>query len=107
MLHILMCYRQVATLRKSINDAVATKSDTMTKMGAILAAGILDAGGRNVTIALLSPAGHKKMAAIVGLAIFPQFWYWYPEVHFLSLAFTPTAIIGLNKDLEVSDSRSV
>jgi 26S proteasome regulatory subunit N2 len=61
----------------------------------------VDAGGRNVTIALQSQSGHKKMAAIVGVAIFCQFWFWYPLVHFLSLAFTPTAVIGLNKDLEI------
>jgi len=40
------------------------------------------------------------MPSIVGLAIFTQFWYWYPLVHFISLSFTPTAIIGLNKDLK-------
>ena len=92
---------KLALLRKSIADAMAIKSDTMTKLGAILAAGILDAGGRNVTISQLSASGHKKMAAIVGLALFPQFWYWYPLVHFLSLAFTPTAVIGLNRNLEM------
>lgn len=35
------------------------------------------------------------------MALFTQFWYWYPLTHFLSLAFTPTGILGLNKDLEV------
>ena len=92
---------KLALLRKSISDAMNIKSDTMTKLGAILAAGIVDAGGRNVTISLLSSSGHKKMAAIVGLALFPQFWYWYPLIHFLSLAFTPTAILGLNKNLDM------
>ena len=92
---------KLALLRKSIADAMAIKSDTMTKLGAILAAGIVDAGGRNVTISQLSASGHKKMAAIVGLALFPQFWYWYPLIHFLSLAFTPTAVIGLNRNLEM------
>ena len=92
---------KLALLRKSIADAMAIKSDTMTKLGAILAAGIVDAGGRNVTISQLSASGHRKMAAIVGLALFPQFWYWYPLVHFLSLAFTPTAVIGLNRNLEM------
>ena len=92
---------KLALLRKSIADAMAIKSDTMTKLGAILAAGIVDAGGRNVTISQLSASGHKKMAAIVGLALFPQFWYWYPLIHFLSLAFTPTAVIGLNRNVEM------
>lgn len=77
------------------------KGDTMTKLGSILAAGIMDAGGRNASLSLLSPTGHKKMAAIVGMAIFPQFWYWFPLVHFISLAFSVTAVIGLDKDLKM------
>lgn len=75
--------------------------DTMSKMGAILASGILDAGGRNVTIKLLSKSKHDKITAVVGLAVFSQFWYWYPLIYFVSLAFSPTAFIGLNYDLKV------
>lgn len=70
-------------------------------MGAILASGILDAGGRNVTIRLLSKTKHDKMTAVVGLAVFSQFWYWYPLIYFISLAFSPTALVGLNYDLKV------
>ena len=61
----------------------------------------IEIGGRNVTISLQSRSGHLNMPAIVGMAVFTQFWYWFPLTHFLSLAFTPTAIIGLNKDLKV------
>ena len=75
--------------------------DTMSKMGAILASGILDAGGRNVTIRLLSKTKHDKVTAVVGLAVFSQFWYWYPLIYFISLSFSPTAFIGLNYDLKV------
>merc|ERR1712168_1083978 len=75
--------------------------DVMAKFGAILAQGIIDAGGRNVTVSLQSRTGHTNMQAIVGLLVFTQFWYWFPLSHFLSLAFQPTAIIGLNKDLEM------
>ena len=48
--------------------------DTMAKFGAMLASGILDAGGRNLTIALISPSGHVRMPAVVGLAVFAQYW---------------------------------
>lgn len=94
---------KLAVFRKAVADSMASKTDTMTKVGAILAAGIIDAGGRNVTISLMSPSGHKKMAAIVGMAMFPQFWYWYPLSHFVSLAFTPTAVIGLNRNLQIPE----
>ncbi|KAJ8277195.1 hypothetical protein GJAV_G00072450, partial [Gymnothorax javanicus] len=83
---------------KVINDK---HDDVMAKFGAILAQGILDAGGRNVTISLQSRTGHTHMPTVVGLLVFTQFWFWFPLSHFLSLAFTPTAIIGLNKDLKM------
>merc|ERR1719486_295119 len=73
----------------------------MGKMGAILAAGILDAGGRNVAINLHSRAGFHRDLSLVGLALFTQYWYWYPLTYFLSLSFVPTALIGLNRDLDL------
>ena len=92
---------KVAGVRKLYEKIISDKhEDPMAKFGAVLAQGILDAGGRNVTISLLSRTGHANMPAIVGMAVFTQFWYWYPLTHMLSLAFTPTAIIGLNKNLE-------
>ncbi|KAL5998534.1 26S proteasome non-ATPase regulatory subunit 1 A [Asimina triloba] len=87
--------------RRQLEKIVLDKhEDTMSKMGAILASGILDAGGRNVTIRLLSKTKHDKITAVVGLAVFSQFWYWYPLIYFISLSFSPTAFIGLNYDLK-------
>merc|ERR1712062_9932 len=33
--------------------------------------------------------------------IFTQYWYWFPLAHFLSLAFTPSCVIGLNENLDM------
>mmetsp|Transcript_12057 Transcript_12057/g.28050 ORF Transcript_12057/g.28050 Transcript_12057/m.28050 type:complete len:305 (+) Transcript_12057:194-1108(+) len=74
---------------------------TMTKMGAVLAHGLLDAGGRNVTLSLSSRAGFTKASAVVGVALWAQHWYWYPLQHMLGLSFSPTALIGLNKDFKM------
>ncbi|KAJ0555249.1 putative armadillo-like helical, 26S proteasome regulatory subunit RPN2 [Helianthus annuus] len=93
---------RVGAFRRQLEKIILDKhEDTMSKMGAILASGILDAGGRNVTIKLLSKTKHDKMTAVIGLAVFTQFWYWYPLIYFISLAFSPTALIGLNYDLKV------
>ncbi|XP_022903059.1 26S proteasome non-ATPase regulatory subunit 1-like [Onthophagus taurus] len=75
--------------------------DVMTKFGAILAQGIIDAGGRNVTLSLQSRTGHTNMLAVVGTHIFTQYWYWFPLTHCLSLAFTPSCVIALNADLKM------
>ena len=75
--------------------------EVLSRFGAILAAGVLDAGGRNVTISLRSRSGHKRMSAIIGMAVFTQSWYWHPLLHFLSLSFSPTAMIALNGELKM------
>ncbi|KAG6593786.1 26S proteasome non-ATPase regulatory subunit 1-like A, partial [Cucurbita argyrosperma subsp. sororia] len=93
---------RVGAFRRQLEKIILDKhEDTMSKMGAILASGILDAGGRNVTIRLSSKTKHDKITAVIGLAVFSQFWYWYPLIYFISLAFSPTAFIGLNYDLKV------
>ncbi|KAL1188769.1 26S proteasome non-ATPase regulatory subunit 1 -like protein B [Cardamine amara subsp. amara] len=93
---------RVGAFRRQLENIILDKhEDTIRKMGAILASGILDAGGRNVTIRLLSKTKHDKVTAVIGLAVFSQFWYWHPLIYFISLAFSPTAFIGLNYDLKV------
>jgi len=93
---------KVASIRKLYETIIKDKhEEAMAKFGAVLSQGILDAGGRNVTISLQSRSGYNNMASIVGMTIFTQFWYWYPLTHFLSLAFTPTAFIGLNSNLDM------
>ena len=32
---------------------------------------------------------------------FFQYWYWFPLAHFLSLAFSPSCVIGLNENLDM------
>ena len=75
--------------------------DPMARFGAALGQGLIDAGGRNVTISLQSCAGSRNMNAIIGMALFCQFWYWYPLAHCVALAFEPTAVIGLTENLKV------
>lgn len=93
---------KVASIRKQLAKVVADRhEDAMAKFGCALALGIIDAGGRNCTIGLQTPTGNLNMAAIVGMAVFTQYWYWFPLTHFLSLSFTPTAVIGLDQELEI------
>jgi len=93
---------KVSALRKQLQKSIGDRhEDAMAKFGCALALGILDAGGRNCTIGLQTQTGNLNMAAIVGMAVFTQYWYWFPLTHFLALSFTPTSIIGVDSDLEI------
>lgn len=93
---------QLGTFRKTIEKFINDKSEeAMCRMGAIMAAGIIDAGGRNVTIGFRSSSGYFRSQSIVGMAIFAQYWYWYPLSYFISLIFTPSALIAVNVNLEL------
>ncbi|KAK6533789.1 proteasome regulatory particle base subunit [Orbilia ellipsospora] len=95
---------KVAEFRKTFERILSDKTeDVLSKFGAAVALGLLDAGGRNCTIGLQTATGSVDMSAVVGMACFTQYWYWFPLAHFLSLGFRPTGIIGLNVDLEVPD----
>lgn len=85
-------------LVKTINDK---HTPVVTKTGAILASGILEAGGRNVTISLQSRAGFLRGGAVVGMVLWMQHWYWYPLMHCISMSFSATMMMGLNKDFDV------
>ena len=93
---------KVSAIRKTLQRIISDRhEDAMAKFGCALALGIIDAGGRNCTIGLQTQTGNLNMAGIVGMAVFTQYWYWFPLTHFLSLSFTPTSVIGLDHDLNV------
>jgi len=96
---------KVATIKKLYNKMIEDKhEDVLSRMGAIISQGILNAAGRNATMSLTTRDGNLRQNAIVGLMMFCQHWYWYPMLNFLGLALTPTALIGLNGSLKVPKS---
>ncbi|EPQ62286.1 Bgt-5256 [Blumeria graminis f. sp. tritici] len=95
---------KVASIRKTLKKIVGDRhEDAMTKFGCALALGIIDAGGRNCTIGLQTQTGNLNMAGIVGMAVFTQYWYWFPFTHFLSLSFIPTSMVCLDHELDIPD----
>jgi 26S proteasome regulatory subunit N2 len=94
--------QSLAPFRKRLMVHIQDEREvTMTKMGAIMAQGIIDAGGRNVTIGLRAKSGYPRMTAVLSMLVFTQYWYWYPLSYFISLTFVPTAFIGLDSQLKM------
>merc|ERR1712050_670875 len=91
-------------LRKVIGDK---HEDVMTRFGAILANGVMDAGGRNSCASLFSESGVLRRGAAIGFCLFTQMWYWFPLIHMFSLTLTPTALIGLTGKLKIPKNFSV
>jgi len=87
-----------ALYTKVLNDK---HDDVMAKFGAILAQGIIDAGGRNVTVSLSSRTGHVWLQGAVGMLLFTHYWYWFPMSLCFGLAFQPTCAIAVNKQLDM------
>lgn len=87
-------------LRERINGLHGNRGvELMTRMGAIMSCGILDAAGRNSTLSLYTDVGSLRRSAVLGLALFTQHWYWYPLTHTISLALKPTVLIGVDTTL--------
>ena len=65
-------------------------------MGAIISVGILDIGGRNMTVSLTTKSGMPKIEAVTGMLLFAQFWNWFPYLNFIGLTLTPSCFIGVS-----------
>lgn len=81
--------------------------DNIYKFGAMIGLGILEAGGKNSVVTLTSQSGNCKKGAIIGMAMFTQYWYWFPFVQMIGLSLEPTFLIGVNKDLKIPKSFTV
>jgi len=100
----LVMMEQPEVRQKALRDRISSLhgnrgAETMARMGAIMAAGILDAGGRNATIGMRSNSGTFRRTSVIGMALFVQYWYWHPMSYTISLALAPTALIGVDATL--------
>ncbi|KCV71957.1 hypothetical protein H696_01366 [Fonticula alba] len=91
-------------VRTHIANCISERHEAyLARFGAVIAQGILEAGGRNVVISLASSSvgGSVRPAASVGLLLFSQFWFWYPLINMLSMAFVPTGVILADEELRI------
>jgi len=99
---------RVKEFREKLKKMIGDKhEDVMTRFGAILANGIMDAGGRNSCASFYSKSGMLRRGAAIGFCLFSQMWYWFPLIHMFSLTLTPTALIGLNEKLKIPKNFSL
>ena len=73
----------------------------LIKFGAMISKGLMDLGGRNCVINLVSNTGENRMKSIIGMCLFTQYYYWFPMIHMLNLAVTPTFLFNLDDKLKV------
>ncbi|GMM53109.1 proteasome regulatory particle base subunit [Starmerella bacillaris] len=101
--HTETSHPRVKAVREYFAKIIKTKNeDALAKFGAALAQGLIDAGGCNATISLEHrQTGNLDTRAVAGLAVFLQYWYWFPLAHFVSLAYTPTTVVCVTPDLKV------
>ncbi|CDR94992.1 rpn2_yeast 26S proteasome regulatory subunit rpn2, putative [Babesia bigemina] len=90
---------QVRDLFRSV--ASEKHQDIIAKFGAIVGAGLMDAGGQNCVASLYTGRGNMRREAVVGFLMFAQYWYWHSFMHFVCLTFQPTCLIGINNDLQI------
>lgn len=92
---------RVKEFRQLLESKIAdSREDVCSKLGCIMATGLLDFGGRNCTFALHRKQ-HRLDKSTAGMFMFMQYWNWYPYALMISLASHPTCFIGLNKDLKI------
>lgn len=90
---------QVRELFRSV--AGEKHQDVIAKFGAIVGAGMMDAGGQNCMASLYTCRGNMRREAVVGFLMFAQYWYWHSFMHFVCLTLQPTCLIGINSDLRI------
>ncbi|ESS31874.1 Proteasome/cyclosome repeat-containing protein, partial [Toxoplasma gondii GAB2-2007-GAL-DOM2] len=87
---------EAGAVRQQLQRVIADKhEDVMARFGALLASGLIDAGGRNVVASMFSASGVLRQEAAVGFCLAFQLWYWYPLIHMVALSFSPSALIGV------------
>lgn len=95
--------KEVKEFRESLEKACMNKhEETLSRYGALVAMGIVEAGGRNMQVRFINnDTGILNRTAIAGITLFMQLWFWFPTTAFLQLALKPTVLVALNEELNI------
>ena len=85
-------------LQKILDDK---NEHLLIKFGAMISKGLMNLGGKNCVISLVSNTGENKMKSIIGMCLFTQYYYWFPMIHMLNLAVCPTYLFNLDDKLKI------
>ncbi|KAL0215665.1 hypothetical protein P9112_007849 [Eukaryota sp. TZLM1-RC] len=97
-------------IRKEILEILGSKfEDNLVKFGGMVGLGLLDFGGRNSYVSLVSPSNsgifsnNLLIQNVVGSVLFLQYWFWSPYSLCISLSAVPSGFIGVvgNSNLEI------
>ena len=73
----------------------------LIKFGAMISKGLLNLGGRNCVINLVSNTRENKMKSIIGMCLFTQYYYWFPMIHMLNLSVSPAILFNIDDKLKI------
>ena len=87
---------------KNEGFAGSRRTDTvLRRQGALLGAGLLDAGGRNLILQLRSPLHTMRREATICCFLACQLWEWYPLFNLIMKALTPSALLAVDTSMKL------
>ena len=96
-------YREkVMKTLKNEGFAGSRRTDTvLRRQGALLGAGLLDAGGRNLILQLRSPQHTMRREATICCFLACQLWEWYPLFNLIMKSLTPSAFLAVDSTMKL------
>ena len=92
----------IKDFKENLNKILEDKNEhLLIKFGAYMSKGLVDLGGKNCVINLVSNTGENKMKSVIGMCLFTQYYYWFPMIHMLNLSVYPTFLFNLDDQLKL------
>ena len=92
----------IKEFNENLNKILEDKNEhLLIKFGAMISKGLVNLGGKNCVINLVSNTNENKMKSIIGMCLFTQYYYWFPMLHMLNLSVCPTFLFNLDDQLKI------
>ena len=92
----------IKEFNENLNKILEDKNEhLLIKFGANISKGLMNLGGKNCVINLVSNTGENKMKSVIGMCLFTQYYYWFPMIHMLHLSVYPTFLFNLDDQLKL------